>query len=154
MRNSSVTSMFLITALFGAPACVSGAVDDAAEQPPGSLPGEGAALSSGLRGHDVVTTDTEVAQAITCPNGFLCLWERVDYEGRRFLTDSWGCQNLPDRFNNATSSWMNRQDRDYFLYAEEDCTGDRIEARRGDTNPDMGYWSNTVSSICRGTSCL
>lgn len=166
MRNSCIT-VFLAITLLGASSCV----DDAQEQSSESLLGEddeaagaeatliddtdAAGLDAEPEPGSIVSPDPSAApRPDDCPHGFLCLWERKNYEGHMFKTRGGGCDNLGAYgFNNKASSWNNKHHRNYHFYGKRNCKGGKLTAPGGARSPNMGNWNDRTTSICRGPDC-
>ncbi|HEU0089439.1 MAG TPA: peptidase inhibitor family I36 protein [Pseudonocardiaceae bacterium] len=90
--------------------------------------------------------------ARACPSGWLCLYEHANFQGRmlKFRDDYW--QQLSSYgFNDKTSSWKNRLNRNACLSKHWPAAGaPKLRLEAGACSARMGDWNDEASGVKAG----
>lgn len=92
--------------------------------------------------------------AADCPNGWLCLWDRIGNTGRMVQFQSAGTWlNLANYgFDNAARSWRNRTSRTAYLREVHPGQGAGVCMAPGVTVTSMGSFNGRASSLRLSTA--
>src|SRR5690242_15012559 len=84
-----------------------------------------------------------------CPDGWVCIWEHTNYEGRMLKFQDRGYwQDLSVyEFNDKTSSWRNRINQDARLSEHAGGGGDLLCMQPNSSSSGVGQFNDKASSI-------
>jgi hypothetical protein len=91
----------------------------------------------------------EIASFSECPDGWVCIWEHSNYEGRMLQFQDRGYwQDLSAyNFNDKASSWRNRINQDARLSEHSGGGGALLCMQPNSSSSSMGGWNDIASSI-------
>jgi hypothetical protein len=91
----------------------------------------------------------EAATFSECPDGWVCIWQHTNYEGRMLQFQDRGYwQNLSVyEFNDKASSWRNRINQDARLSEHADGGGALLCMQPNSSSSSMGGFNDLASSI-------
>jgi Peptidase inhibitor family I36 len=91
----------------------------------------------------------EIASFNECPDGWVCIWEHSNYEGRMLQFQDRGFwQNLSAyNFNDKASSWRNRINQDARLSQHADGEGALLCMQPNSSSSSMGGFNDLASAI-------
>jgi len=91
----------------------------------------------------------EIASFSECPDGWVCIWEHSNYEGRMLQFQDRGFwQDLSAyNFNDKASSWRNRINQDARLSQHAGGGGNLLCMQPNSSSSTMGGFNDEASSI-------
>ena len=103
-------------------------------------------------GGDVIVTPAGVGGESfeSCPNGYVCLFEDVNWEGTMIMFNSCCAWNNLSAygFDNVASSWRNRKNVDAEIATLSGGGGSRLCLNNNSYSSSMpGGWDNAASSL-------
>ncbi|WP_242908355.1 peptidase inhibitor family I36 protein [Actinomadura terrae] len=96
------------------------------------------------------TGTVRIANPNDCPNGYVCVWGDINYEGRFLFAPGPERQNVGDFMNDLTSSVWNRTGSQVCFYQHADWRGGTLLiVGAGDWRANVGRDANDAISSWR-----
>lgn len=144
--------LFIAVMAFASAAGSAASADESEDPTPSSI----YAVSTTFNGEQEITTYSDGSKVLDpasfneCPDGWVCLWKDINYEGRmlQFQTrGEWQSLVNPWNFNDETSSWRNRTNDDAKLSWNAGGGEPHLCMQPNSSASAMGGWNDQATEI-------